>query len=58
MKKILSVVLVVALVFAMTASIAEAKDVKDLKLGFILGSREHHQCRSCRPGLQGYRRRK
>ena len=41
MKKILSVVLVVALVFAMTASIAEAKDVKDLKLGFILGSREH-----------------
>ena len=41
MKKIVSILLVLIMVFAMGAAVAEAKDVKDLKLGFILGSREH-----------------
>ena len=41
MKKIVSILLVLAMVLGMGAAVAEAKDVKDLKLGFILGSREH-----------------
>ena len=41
MKKIVSILLVLVMVLAMGAAVAEAKDVKDLKLGFILGSREH-----------------
>ncbi len=41
MKKILALVLVLMMVVAMGSCLAEAKDVKDLKLGFILGSREH-----------------
>ena len=41
MKKIISILLVAIMVLAMGAAVAEAKDVKDLKLGFILGSREH-----------------
>lgn len=41
MKKVVSILLVLVMVFAMCAAVAEAKDVKDLKLGFILGSREH-----------------
>ena len=41
MKKIVSILLVAIMVLAMGAAVAEAKDVKDLKLGFILGSREH-----------------
>ena len=41
MKKIVAILLVAIMVLAMGAAVAEAKDVKDLKLGFILGSREH-----------------
>ncbi len=41
MKKIIAILLVLVLALAMGAAVAEAKDVKDLKLGFILGSREH-----------------
>jgi ribose transport system substrate-binding protein len=41
MKKIVSILLVLAMVLGMGAAVAETKDVKDLKLGFILGSREH-----------------
>ena len=41
MKKIVSILLVMIMVLGMSAAVAEAKDVKDLKLGFILGSREH-----------------
>ena len=41
MKKVVSILLILVMVFAMSAAVAEAKDVKDLKLGFILGSREH-----------------
>ena len=41
MKKLVSILLVLVMVLAMGAAVAEAKDVKDLRLGFILGSREH-----------------
>lgn len=41
MKKIVSILLVAIMVLAMGAAVAEAKDVSELKLGFILGSREH-----------------
>ncbi|MBR1821850.1 MAG: substrate-binding domain-containing protein [Clostridia bacterium] len=41
MKKIVAILLVAIMVLAMGAAVAEAKDVSDLKLGFILGSREH-----------------
>lgn len=41
MKKIIALLLALVMVCTIGASLAEAKDDKDLKLGFILGSREH-----------------
>ena len=41
MKKIVAILLVAIMVLAMGAAVAEAKDPSELKLGFILGSREH-----------------
>ena len=42
MKKIIALVLALSLVFAIGLSVAEGtKDVSELKLGFVLGSREH-----------------
>ena len=41
MKKLFVLLLALVLLCTAFAGLAEAKDVKDLKLGFILGSREH-----------------
>ena len=41
MKKLFVLLLALALLCTAFAGIAETKDVKDLRLGFILGSREH-----------------
>lgn len=41
MKKTLSLLLAILILVSVGSAFAETKDVKDLRLGFILGSREH-----------------
>ena len=46
MKKFFAFLLLLAIMATSFVGVAAAKDVKDLKLGFILGSREHAFYRS------------
>ena len=52
MKKFFALLIVLVLVVMSTSCVCFAKDVKDLKLGFILGSREHAFYLQIEKGIQ------